>query len=467
MMAIINLSYLISVIFLISGLRRLSHPSTARNGNIIAAIGMGVAILASLATPVNVGDNNYLLIIIALFIGAIIGLVMSKKVAMTAMPELVSLFNGLGGACAVAISLVELYQYQSIFSGLIKGEVIYAKHLTTQLAMFIGAVAFTGSIIAYGKLSGKVSDWKIPFAGVVNIILLFTILGLIVFRVSFPDALFILPLVILVISLIYGVTFVQPIGGADMPVVISLLNALTGVAAALAGIVYDNQMMLIGGILVGSSGTILTVVMCRAMNRSLFNVVVGGFGGSSGSGKADVAQVVKEATANDVGILLRYSTNVMIVPGYGMAVAQAQKTIKELDNLLSEHNVNVHYAIHPVAGRMPGHMNVLLAEADVPYPKLLDLEDANDAMSETDVILVVGANDVVNPAALDDPSSPIYGMPILEILKSKNVIVLKRSMNAGYSGIQNPLFFHERTSMLFGDAKKSIQALIEEVKTLG
>lgn len=467
MQAIINLSYLFSVILLISGLRRLSHPSSARSGNIIAAIGMGVAIIASLATPIEGANNNYLLIIIALFIGALIGLVMSKKVAMTAMPELVSLFNGLGGACAVAIALVELYQYDAIFSGLRSGNVIYGKHLTTQLAMFIGAVAFTGSIIAYGKLAGKVKDWKIPFSGVLNIIFLLTVLGLIIFRVALPDASFLIPMIILVISLIYGVTFVQPIGGADMPVVISLLNALTGIAAALTGIVYENQMMLIGGILVGSSGMILTTVMCRAMNRSLFNVIVGGFGGSSGAGKDNGEQVVKEATANDVGVMLRYSNNVMVVPGYGMAVAQAQKAIKELDNLLSEHNVNVHYAIHPVAGRMPGHMNVLLAEADVPYPKLLDLDDANDAMNETDVTLVVGANDVVNPAALDDPSSPIYGMPILEILKGKNVIVLKRGMSAGYSGIENPLFFHERTRMLFGDAKKSIQALIEEVKTLG
>lgn len=467
MLAIINLSYLLSVILLITGLRRLSHPSTAGSGNILAAVGMGVAIVASLVAPVNGGDNNYLLIILAMFIGAVIGLVMSRRVAMTAMPELVSLFNGLGGACAVAISMVELSFYQNIQAGTIAGEVAIAKHLTTLLALFIGAVAFTGSLIAYGKLAGKIRDWKIPFSGIVNLVLLLVVLGLITFRALSPDALFVIPLVILSLSLIYGITFVQPIGGADMPVVISLLNALTGVAAALAGIVYDNQMMLIGGILVGSSGTILTVVMCRAMNRSLLNVVLGGFGGPSGAGKDAGEQVVREATANDVGIMLRYSTNVMVVPGYGMAVAQAQKTIKELDNLLSEHNVNVHYAIHPVAGRMPGHMNVLLAEADVPYPKLLDLDDANDAMNETDVTLVVGANDVVNPAALDDPSSPIYGMPILEILKGKNVIVLKRGMSAGYSGIENPLFFHEKTRMLFGDAKASIQALIEEVKTLG
>lgn len=467
MQAVINLTYLLSVILLITGLRRLSHPSTARNGNIIAAIGMGFAILASLVTPIESGGNNYLIIIIALVIGTIIGLVMSKKVAMTAMPELVSLFNGLGGACAVAISIVELYQYQEVFSMANFTDVAIAKHLTTQLAMFIGSVAFTGSIIAYGKLAGKIKDWKIPFSGLLNIVLLVLILSLIVFRVWMPDASFILPMVVLGISLIYGITFVQPIGGADMPVVISLLNALTGVAAALAGIVYDNQMMLIGGILVGSSGTILTVVMCQAMNRSLLSVLVGGFGGASASGKETGDQVIKEATSNDVGIMLRYSTNVMVVPGYGMAVAQAQKTIKELDNLLSEHGVNVRYAIHPVAGRMPGHMNVLLAEADVPYPKLLDLDDANDAMTETDVTLVVGANDVVNPAALDDPSSPIYGMPILEILKGKNVIVLKRSMNTGYSGIENPLFFHEKTKMLFGDAKTSIQGLIDEVKSLG
>ncbi len=465
MQAIVNISYLVAVILLIQGLRKLSHPSTARKGNITAAIGMGLAIIASLVAPIESGANNYLVIIIALVIGAIIGLVMSKRVAMTAMPELVSLFNGLGGACAVAISFIELYQYQSSFTS---GESVeIGSHLTTQLAMFVGAVAFTGSLIAYGKLAGKIKDWKIPMSTYVNIGLLLITLGLIIFRVMMPDASFILPVVILVISLVYGVTFVQPIGGADMPVVISLLNALTGVAAALAGIVYGNQMMLIGGILVGSSGTILTVVMCNAMNRSLFNVIIGGFGGSTASGGQQGEQVVKEATVNDVAVMLRYSDNVMVVPGYGMAVAQAQKTIKELDNLLSEHGVNVNYAIHPVAGRMPGHMNVLLAEADVPYPKLLDMDDANDQMGETNITLVVGANDVVNPAAQDDPSSPIYGMPILEILKGQNVIVMKRSMNAGYAGIQNPLFFHDKTRMLFGDAKASIQGLIDEVKSLG
>lgn len=461
MEAIINLTYLTSVILLIVGLRNLSSPATARKGNIIAAVGMGLAIALTLFIPIEGSNDHYFLIFLALVIGTVIGVVVSKRVEMTAMPELVSLFNGLGGACAVSISLIELYNYQetnALFS--------IAEHLTTQLAMLIGAVAFTGSLIAYGKLSGRVSDWKIPAAAIVNIVFLAITVGLIVYRVAVPSGGFVIPLVILGLSLVYGITFVQPIGGADMPVVISLLNAFTGVAAALAGIVYGNQVMLVGGILVGSSGTILTVLMCEAMNRSLLNVIIGGFGGSSTSGVAAGEQVVKEASANDVAIMLRYATNVSFIPGYGMAVAQAQKVCKELDNLLSIHGVIVTYAIHPVAGRMPGHMNVLLAEADVPYPSLLDMDDANAGFPETDVCIVVGANDVVNPSALDDPGSPIYGMPILEILKSKQVIVLKRSMNAGYSGIQNPLFFHEKTKMLFGDAKVSLQKLAEEVKAL-
>ncbi|MEM9328799.1 MAG: NAD(P)(+) transhydrogenase (Re/Si-specific) subunit beta [Bacteroidota bacterium] len=461
--ALVNFSYLAAVILLIVGLRGLSSPATARRGNFMAAGGMGLAILTSLLQPVESGQNNYLIIMIALAIGTGIGLVVSKKVEMTAMPELVSLFNGLGGACAVAIALIELYNYQPIF---IAGDTVaLGKHLTTHLAMFVGGVAFTGSLVAYGKLAGKIKDRKIPGLQWVNIAALVVLLGLIVFRSLAPDVSFVLPLVILIASLFYGITFVQPIGGADMPVVISLLNAFTGVAAALAGIVYGNQAMLVGGILVGSSGTILTVLMCQAMNRSLLNVIIGGFGGG-GTAIAAGEQVIRETNAAEVAILLRYAQQVIFIPGYGMAVAQAQKTCKELDDVLQKHNVNVKYAIHPVAGRMPGHMNVLLAEADVPYPSLLDLDDANAAFKETDVCIVVGANDVVNPAALDDPASPIYGMPILEILQAKKNIVMKRSMNFGYSGIQNPLFFHERTNMLFGDAKKSIESLVSEVKAL-
>jgi proton-translocating NAD(P)+ transhydrogenase subunit beta len=465
--ALVNLAYLASVIALIVGLKRLSSPAIARSGNFVAAMGMGLAIITTLFIPLEKGENNYFLIIIALAVGSTIGILVSKRVQMTAMPELVSLFNGLGGACAVAISLIELYQYQPIFSGIEDGAVQSGKHLTTLMTIFIGGVAFTGSLLAYGKLAGKIRDWQLPFSAYINIGFLLLNLFFIGFRVISPDSSFLLPLLILGISLIYGVTFVQPIGSADMPVVISLLNAFTGIAAALAGIVYENQVMFIGGILVGSSGTILTVLMCKAMNRSLFNVIIGGFGGAGKSIGDDEERHVQEATLNDVAILLRYADRVLVVPGYGMAVAQAQKSCRELDNLLTGFGVEVKYAIHPVAGRMPGHMNVLLAEANVPYPSLLDLDDANALFSETQACLIVGANDVVNPAALDDPGSPIYGMPILEVLNASQVIVLKRSMNTGYSGIDNPLFYKSNTKMLFGDAKESIQSLILEIKDLG
>lgn len=454
----VDLLYIVSTILLIVGLRRLSSPSTARKGNILAAYGMALAIVVTIISPMEGDHGNYLLIALAIVLGAVIGLVFSKKVEMTAMPELVSLFNGFGGACAVCISIIEIYNFNAQTS--------IGASATTYLALFVGGIAFTGSLIAYGKLAGKVKDWRSGFASYFNLVWLVCCLGLIVFQVAFPGQHQLLPLVVLVISLVYGITFVLPIGGADMPVVISLLNAFTGIAAALAGMVYDNMVMLLGGILVGSSGTILTVLMCEAMNRSLLNVIIGGFGGSSASATGNVDGVVKEATAVDTAILMRYAQNVMVIPGYGMAVAQAQKICKELDKALSERGVNVHYAIHPVAGRMPGHMNVLLAEADVPYNKLIDLDDANEMLRDTDVCLVVGANDVVNPAALDDPSSPIYGMPVLEILNSGNVIVLKRSMNKGYSGIENPLFFHDKTKMLFGDAKSSLETLHSEVKAM-
>ena len=364
MLAIINLSYLASVISLIVGLRRLSSPSTARSGNFIAAMGMGLAILTTLLIPLDGGDNNYLLIGIALSIGAFIGLVLARRVQMTAMPELVSLFNGLGGACAVAISWIELFYYQSSLSSATEVSLNNAKHLTTLLAMFIGAVAFVGSLVAYGKLVGGIRDWKLPYSTFVNVILLIVIISLMGIRMMNPDGSFVIPLSILGVGLVYGLTFVLPIGSADMPVVISLLNAFTGVAAALTGIIYENQVMFIGGVLVGSSGTILTVLMCRAMNRSLFNVIIGGFGGSGSATATDEESAVKEATMYDVAIMLRYAKQVMVIPGYGMAVAQAQKACRELDIFLSGFGVEVKYAIHPVAGRMPGHMNVLLAEAN-------------------------------------------------------------------------------------------------------
>ena len=457
-MEYINLLYIVSTLLLIIGLRRLSSPATAKAGNFIAALGMGLAIVVSLVDPMEGDQGNYMLILAAILIGSAIGLYTSKKIAMTAIPEMVSLFNGLGGACAMAISTLEIYNMdENTGIGFV---------LTTYLALFVGGIAFTGSLVAYGKLAGKLKDWKSSILPYFNIIWLGLSVGLIGFEVVNLGEVQYLPMVIMIGSLIYGVTFVQPIGGADMPVVISLLNAFTGVAAALAGIIYGNMVMILGGVLVGSSGTILTVLMCEAMNRSLFNVIVGKFGSSSSSSNSETDGIVKEVSAHDASILLRYADNVMVIPGYGMAVAQAQKAAKELDNTLSKMGVNVNYAIHPVAGRMPGHMNVLLAEADVPYNKLKDLDEANSMFDDTDVVLVVGANDVVNPSALDDPGSPIYGMPVLELLKSKNVIVMKRSMKSGYSGIDNPLFFHDKARMLFGDAKASIEALTYEVKAL-
>lgn len=472
---IIDLGYLSGVVLFILGLRRLSSPKTARSGNLTAAVGMGIAILVTLLPVVNgerfdIEDKlvNYGLIFVALGIGAVIGTVSANRVAMTAMPQMVSIFNGLGGACAMAISLIELIDYQAMFEANGADAVAVGVHATTHVAMFVGAVAFTGSLLAYGKLQGLINDRKvkIPAPTFVNMTLLAIIVAGIIYKLAVPTAPFSLAIGIMAIALVYGVTFVIPIGGADMPVVISLLNAFTGIAAGLAGIVYDNQVMLVGGILVGASGTILTVLMCEAMNRSLINVIIGGFGGSSSAVGSDGDQVVREATLNDAAILMAYSESVIFVPGYGMAVAQAQKVAHELEQVLEENGVQVRYAIHPVAGRMPGHMNVLLAEADVPYDKLLDLDDSNKALTDTDVVVVVGANDVVNPAAKEDSGSPIYGMPILDILQAKNTIVLKRSMSTGYAGIQNPLFFHEKNRMLFGDAKKSLTSLVDEVKSL-
>lgn len=474
---LINLGYLVAVVLFIIGLKRLSSPSTARAGNLWAAAGMVFAIILTLFLPMETATGeaittpliNYGLIAVAIAVGAGIGWTAANRVAMTAMPQMVSIFNGLGGACAVVIAMIELGEYQPLFEANSDVAPGTGAHLTTLLAMFIGGVAFTGSLLAYGKLQGLINDrkLKLPQPTLINMTLLAAIIAGIVFKLIDPAQPFLWVMIIMAIALVYGITFVIPIGGADMPVVISLLNAFTGVAAALAGMVYDNQVMLVGGILVGASGTILTVQMCEAMNRSLWNVIVGGFGSTGTAAKgADGDQVAREITANDAAILLRYASQAIVVPGYGMAVAQAQKVAHELEQVLDENGVTVKYAIHPVAGRMPGHMNVLLAEADVSYDLLLDLDDANNTLNDTDVVLVVGANDVVNPSAKDDPGSPIYGMPILDVLQAKNTIVLKRSMSTGYAGIQNPLFFHEKNRMLFGDAKKSLQALVDEVKML-
>lgn len=455
---ILDFLYLICIILFIVGLKRLSSPDTAKKGNMIAAIGMGAAILITMFYPMEGSSNNYIWIFGGLVIGGVIGFVAAKRVKMTKMPEMVSLFNGLGGACSMLIAAVE-------FVNLPEGTpMLSSQVLIIIFALFVGSIAFTGSIVAWGKLDGFLRDSLVlPYPQIINVVMLLAVLGLSGYIMMQPEVNVSLVMILLGLSMVYGVTFVTPIGGGDMPVVISLLNSFTGIAAAGAGLIYGNQVMIVGGIIVGASGTILTVLMCNAMNRSLLNVVIGGFGGGGASGGSGREEVVKEASHADLAIQLKYSSKVIVVPGYGLAVAQAQHTVHELEKLLEAEGVEVKYAIHPVAGRMPGHMNVLLAEADVPYPNLLDLEDANEQFPSTDIVLVIGANDVVNPAAKDDQSSPIYGMPILDVELSKHVIVMKRSMNPGYAGIQNPLFFGEKTRMLFGDAKDSLNKLKSEV----
>ncbi len=455
------LSYLFGSVTFILGLKMLSHPDSARKGNLVAAAGMTIAIFATIFLYRNghgEGLGNYAWIFGGLLLGTILGTFAAKKVQMTAMPEMVSLFNGMGGACAMLISMIE-YRNDAMPP--------MGKLIIIVLGMIIGTVSFAGSIIAWGKLNGSIKDRAIPAGQVINFILFGGIIVLSAMLIGgmMPGMNITLFYGILALAALYGILFVMPIGGADMPVVISLLNSFTGCAAAFGGFLYNNPVMLTGGILVGSAGTILTILMCKAMNRSLKNVLIGSFGGQkAGPGGAKEQGHYKEISLNDTAVLMAYAQKVMIIPGYGLAVAQAQHTCHELEKILNDKGVEVLYGIHPVAGRMPGHMNVLLAEADVPYDKLLEMEDANDQMSTTDVVFILGANDVVNPAAKEDPSSPIYGMPILEVEKSEHVIVNKRSMKPGYAGIENELFFRPKTSMLFGDAKKVLQDLVSELK---
>ena len=406
-------AYLIGSITFILGLKMLSHPETARKGNLIAAGGMIVAIFGTIFLYKHHGNGlgNYAWIFAGLIIGTVVGTMAAKKVQMTAMPEMVSLFNGMGGACAMLISMIEYHNDATPSTG---------KLLIIVLGMIIGTVSFAGSIIAWGKLNGSIKDKTIPGGQMINFLLFGGIIGLAIMVVGgfvSADMAHMLFYGITALAALYGILFVMPIGGADMPVVISLLNSFTGVAAAFGGFLYDNPVMLTGGILVGSAGTILTILMCKAMNRSLKNVLIGSFGAAKTGGAAGSKEQgnYKEISLNDTAVLLAYAQKVMIVPGYGLAVAQAQHTCHELEKVLNEKGVEVVYGIHPVAGRMPGHMNVLLAEADVPYEKLLEMEDANDQMGTTNVVMILGANDVVNPAAKEDPNSPIYGMPILEV----------------------------------------------------
>lgn len=514
---ILTICYLIASVTFILGLKMLSNPASARKGNLVAAAGMTIAIFGTifLYEENGVKLGNYIWIFAGIAIGAVLGTVSAKKVKMTAMPEMVSLFNGMGGACAALIGIIEFghltnpdithrltkVQIEGVFKN---NESILEilKSLSSQtstlfiilIGVIIGTISFAGSMIAWGKLNGRIKDFSFRGQHIVNILLLGLILSLSAYLLyssshrigqwnlnktigygggldmfDFSNKSVLLFYSIFILCILYGVFFVLPIGGADMPVVISLLNSFTGVAAACGGFLYDNKVMLTGGILVGAAGTLLTLLMCKAMNRSLKNVLIGSFGGNKTDGGAAGAKAqgnYKEISLSDAATVMAYANKVMIVPGYGLAVAQAQHTCHELEKVLEEKGVEVKYAIHPVAGRMPGHMNVLLAEADVSYDKLLEMEQANDEFKTTDVVLILGANDVVNPAAKNDPSSPIYGMPILEVENAKTVIVNKRSMKPGYAGIENDLFFQPKTSMLFGDAKKALQDLLSEVKSL-
>jgi NAD(P) transhydrogenase subunit beta len=468
--SILEISYILASVLFIVGLKKLSHPDTARNGNLWAAAGMSLAILCTILFHKKEGESigNIPWILGALVIGTAIGWIAAKKVKMTAMPQMVSMFNGMGGACAALISMMEFPKLQNELALAGVNTMLNGETLAILFGLMIGGVSFAGSMIAFGKLDERIGDIKAKWLRFVNLAFLILLLAIVVFillkRPVEGDNMWIYILAIL--ALVYGVSFVMPIGGADMPVVISLLNSFTGIAAACGGFLYNNQAMLTGGILVGSSGTLLTILMCRAMNRSLLNVIIGAFGGSSAAAGEQGDKTVKEITLSDAAILLSYSQKVFVVPGYGLAVAQAQHLCHELDTLLATKGVEVKYGIHPVAGRMPGHMNVLLAEADVPYEKLLEMEDANKEMNSTDVVIVVGANDVVNPAAEEDPSSPIAGMPVIRAWEARNTIVMKRSMAKGYAAIENNLFFHPKTRMLFGDAKSSMQKLIAEIKNL-
>lgn len=473
-LSVLTVCYLIGSVTFIIGLKMLSNPATARNGNLLAAAGMTIAVIGTIFLYEEDGKKlgNYPWIFGGILIGGIIGTLAAKKVKMTAMPEMVSMFNGMGGACAALISVVEfdhIYQaYKNVDTAWLADFVEAGHYLTIVAGAIIGCVSFAGSMIAWGKLSGKVKDMSFRGQHIVNMAMLLLVLAAAVFtyqyNVGYAHILF---YATVALALVYGVLFVMPIGGADMPVVISLLNSFTGVAAACGGFLYNNKVMLTGGILVGAAGTLLTILMCKAMNRSLKNVLIGSFGGGAAAAGAKKDQgAYKEISLSDSAVIMSYANKVMIVPGYGLAVAQAQHACHELEKLLESKGVIVKYAIHPVAGRMPGHMNVLLAEADVSYEKLQEMEQANEEFSTTDVVLVLGANDVVNPAAKTDPSSPIYGMPILDVELAKNVIVNKRSMKPGYAGIENDLFFQPKTSMLFGDAKKVLQDLIGEIKNL-
>jgi NAD(P) transhydrogenase subunit beta len=459
---LIAILYIVAFALFIYGLMGLTGPRTAVRGNWIAAVGMGVAVIATLLTP---GMGNWLLIVLGVAIGALVGVPSARKVKMTAMPQMVALFNGVGGG---AVALIAWVEFRS--TGAYAHEPLYVA-IASLFAALIGSISFWGSIIAFGKLQEVITGRPVTLGKLqqpVNALLLLIALACAVIILAGGDAQ-LLVIGLLVAAAILGVTSVLPIGGADMPVVISLLNACTGLSAAAMGLALSNTALIVAGMIVGASGSILTNLMAKAMNRSIPAIVAGGFGGgtavASGSGSGEV-RPVRSTSSADTAIQMAYASKVVVVPGYGMAVAQAQHTVREMAKLLESKGIEVAYAIHPVAGRMPGHMNVLLAEADVPYEQLKEMDEINSEFAQTDVALVIGANDVINPAAETDPGSPIYGMPILKVGDSRSVIVLKRSMSSGFAGIDNDLFYDSKTSMLFGDAKSSVGEIVEELKAL-
>jgi NAD(P) transhydrogenase subunit beta len=460
--ALAELGYLVASALFIIGLKRLGSPATAPSGNRLSAWGMLIAVAITLLSG---GLVSWLEVGVGVVLGGGLGFWMARAVRMTSMPQMVALLNGFGGAASVLVAGAEFLKAE--LAGVALPVSI---GVTIQLSILIGAVTFAGSLVAWAKLQEVMTGRPITFVlqKALNAVLFLAVVGLAAYQVLTPSA-FLAPFyAVIVLALVLGVLLVIPIGGADMPVVIALLNSYSGIAAAMTGFVINNHVLIIAGALVGSSGIILTRIMCKAMNRSLANVLFGAFGaaGPAGSGKSVEGLTVRSVSVEDAAVQLAYARNVIVVPGYGLAVAQAQHAVRELAELIEKNGGAVKYAIHPVAGRMPGHMNVLLAEANVPYDRLYDMDSINDQFEQADVALVIGANDVVNPAARSDPSSPIYGMPILDVDKARAIIVMKRSMNPGFAGIENELFYHPRTAMLFGDAKSSITSLVGEIKAL-
>ena len=465
---LIDISYFLTAVLFVMGLKRMSSPVTARSGIVWAGAGMAVATLVTFLYPGHPGKSNFSLIIAAIVVGSLIAWWSGKRVAMTDMPQMIALYNGMGGGAAAAIAAVELYR--AAFANAAEQPVQHS-NVVMSLAVvggIIGAISFSGSLIAWAKLQGVLNK-TVRFAGqkFFNGLLFLGSLGVGAIVVLHHGADPLHVTLIFTLALLFGIAMTLPIGGADMPVVISLYNALTGLAVAFEGFVLDNAAMIIAGTVVGSAGTLLTQLMAKAMNRSLANVLFSDFGSGGGGTATAVSGSMKPIEASDVGVMMAFAQKVIVVPGYGMAVAQAQHKVWELCQLLIERGVQVKFAIHPVAGRMPGHMNVLLAEAGVPYDLIADLDEINAEFETADVALIIGANDVVNPVARTDKSSPIYGMPILNADKAKNVIVIKRGQGAGFSGIENALFFLDNTRMLYGDGQKAVAELVNAVKAVG